>query len=103
MTHCKIGKITLKPSWPVEDPRSYQKRGRYNSGYSYGLQFPFLYGSMGGRWLVWNRHSGKIFWESNPNGNTFLEESKAQAVCRDYNGLQEEVDASILDDIDQSP
>lgn len=69
-----------------------------NSGYSFGLQYPLIYGLINDRYVIWCRHCGIVF-HSTPHGD-----DDASKRCRELNGLWgDKVDPAVLAAIDETP
>jgi hypothetical protein len=69
-----------------------------NCGYSYGLQYPYVYGAIGaeGRWYVWHRGTGEVVEEINET-NPALNQYKASALCHTHNNITEPPDIGAID------
>lgn len=64
--------------------------GHRNSGWSYGLEFPYLWSSIGMQAIVWNRGTGKVRFvaEREPDErDMYFAERRANARCERMNAL----------------
>lgn len=78
-----------------------------NHGYSLGLQHPYIWGKVSSRWLVWNRHSGKVCFATrrrpDENDDYFAEQRAGQraelmnARRAGYKGGKLPVDIAAID------
>jgi len=62
------------------------KRQR-NHGFSFGLQYPYLYGEIvHGIWWIWHRHTGEVVWIAEGK-YPIWDQHCAMKKCLELNGL----------------
>lgn len=59
-----------------------------NSGYSSGLEFPYIFREIGGKWLIWHRRTGKIV-EIVTSDHPVLVQYDCERRCRAWNGMRD--------------
>jgi hypothetical protein len=73
-----------------------------NSGGSWGLKYPLIYGRINDQYVVWCRHCGIVF-HALPI-HLGMDETDASRRCRELNGLWNDgIDPAVLAAIDETP
>lgn len=90
--------------------RYYIPKGFRNCGSSFGLEYPYIFGKVGGgrQWAVWHRHTGLIEYCADehlhhPDQNDIFNRQAAYRVCARLNGCSEYPSAEVLAEIDATP
>jgi hypothetical protein len=71
-----------------------------NSGGSFGLQYPLIYGRIDDQYVIWCRHCGIVF------DTLFINDANCEFMakcCRQLNGLSDKADPEVLAAIDATP
>lgn len=61
----------------------------WNIGYSIGLEYPYIFHKIGDQWLIWGRHTGRVYYVHDDNE---IEHRAMHAVgerCRRMNSVPE--------------
>jgi hypothetical protein len=77
-------------------------RAQFNSGYSLGLQYPWVYGRPGGLWEVWCKYCN-VLHSVHEDDNDVLARFAAMDACHEANGLSQWPTQDVISAMDTTP
>lgn len=61
----------------------------WNIGYSIGLQYPYIFHKIGNQWLIWGRHTGRVYYVHDDNEIEWRALRAVGERCRRMNSVPE--------------
>jgi hypothetical protein len=68
-----------------------------NGGYSLGLEYPLIFGDIGGVWAIWNRHTGEVRELIEQHHCAQVMQVWADRRCYELNGIRHGAGAWLND------
>jgi hypothetical protein len=59
----------------------------WNIGYSIGLQYPYIFYKIGEQWLIWGRHTGRVYYVHDDNQFDYRAQHDVGDRCRRMNSV----------------
>jgi hypothetical protein len=86
----------------IERQMQESARAPFNSGYSLGLQYPWLFGRHGDHWEVWCKYCN-VLHSLHEHDNEVLARFAAMEACHQANGLSQWPTQDVINAMDTTP